>query len=64
MLVFNWFLPDHRIVRDQGLADDVGPFVFAPLNDPDLNRSGGSVLWIDPTVDIALWREGDPDTAL
>ena len=57
VLAYQWFLPDHQIVRDGGLTDDVGPFVFAPLSDPDLTAAGAQVLWIDPRVDIALWRE-------
>ena len=57
VLAYQWFLPDHQIVRDGGLTDDVGPFVFAPLSDPDLTAAGAQVLWINPRVDIALWRE-------
>ena len=56
-LAYQWFLPGHRFRRDHGLTDDVGPFVFATLADPDLNAAGGEVLWVDPVVQIVLWRE-------
>jgi hypothetical protein len=62
MQLYQFSLPDRIVLRDRGLDDDVGPYVFAPLDDPDLERAGARVVWRDPRMQYALWREPDkPD---
>jgi hypothetical protein len=51
------YLPHRTFVRDHGTDDSVGPYVFAPVNDPDMREADADVLWTDPTVRVALWRE-------
>jgi hypothetical protein len=55
--LYQFALPHHRFLRDRGLDDDVGPYVFAPLGDKQLSASGAKVLWRDPKVKVALWME-------
>jgi hypothetical protein len=55
--LYQFALPHHRFDRDQGLDDDVGPYVFAPSNDKILREAGGEILWTDPKVKLSLWRE-------
>jgi hypothetical protein len=55
--VYQFFLPDRVVLRDRGLDDDVGPYVFAPLGTEDLVEAGAELLWTDPSVKIGLWRE-------
>ena len=57
--IYEWFLDDHQFVTDVGNDDDVGPYVFAPVNDPTFLSSGGTIVWWDPGVPLALWREPD-----
>lgn len=58
--LYQFSLPNHLVLRDRGVDDDVGPYVFAPLEDPELEAAGAAVVWRDPTIQYALWRE--PDT--
>jgi hypothetical protein len=62
--LYQFSLPDHLVLRDRGLDDDVGPYVFAPLGDPELEAAGATVVWRDPRIQYALWREpdGSPST--
>ena len=55
--LYQWFLPDHEFRTDGGLSDDVGPYVFAPTNDPLLLATGATLLWTDATIEIGLWKE-------
>lgn len=55
--LYQMYLPDREFVRDRGVDDGVGPYVFAPVGDPELAEAGAEVLWTDPRVRIALWRE-------
>jgi hypothetical protein len=55
--LYQMFLPERSFVRDRGLDDDVGPYVFAPLNHPELVDAGATVIWKDPAVRIGLWEE-------
>jgi hypothetical protein len=55
--LYQLFLPERSFVRDHGLHDGVGPYVFAPLNDPELVAAGATVIWKDPGIRIGLWEE-------
>ena len=55
--LYQMYLPDREFLRDRGVDDGVGPYVFAPVGDPELEEAGAEVLWTDPRVRIALWRE-------
>jgi hypothetical protein len=59
--LYQFSLPNHLVLRDRGVDDDVGPYVFAPLEDPELEAAGAAVVWRDPTIQYALWREPDTD---
>lgn len=59
-LSYQWFLPEHRFVLDNGPRDSVGPYVFAVTNDQLLTRDGATIVWEDPNRPIALWLE--PET--
>ena len=61
--LYQFSLPDHLVLRDRGLDDGVGPYVFAPLEDPELEAAGATVLWRDPRMQYALWREPDGSSA-
>jgi hypothetical protein len=56
-LLYQLFLPQRSFLRDRGVDDDVGPYVFAPLSDPTLVDAGAEVIWRDPRSRIALWKE-------
>jgi hypothetical protein len=55
--LYQFSLPDRLVVRDRGVDDDVGPFVFAPVGDPELAAAGAKVVWKDPRIMYALWEE-------
>ncbi len=57
--VYQFYLADRTVLRDHGLDDNVGPYVFAPLGTDDLVEAGAELLWTDPSVKIGLWREPD-----
>ena len=57
--VYQFYLSDRVVLRDRGLDDDIGPYVFAPLGTDDLVEAGAELLWTDPSVKIGLWREPD-----
>ena len=57
--VYQFYLSDRVVLRDRGLDDDVGPYVFAPTDTDDLIEAGAELLWTDPSVRIGLWREPD-----
>jgi hypothetical protein len=57
--VYQFYLADRIVLRDHGLDDDIGPYVFAPLGTDDLVEAGAALLWTDPSVRIGLWREPD-----
>lgn len=57
--VYQFYLADRIVLRDRGLDDDIGPYVFAPLGTEDLVDAGAELLWTDPSVKIGLWREPD-----
>lgn len=58
--LYQLWLPDRVFLRDRGLDDDVGPYVFAPLDDPDLVDAGAELLWRDPGIKVGLWKEPAP----
>ncbi len=58
--VFQLYLPHRTFVRDRGVDDAVGPYVFAPRDDPELVAAGATVLWEDPTADLDLYLEPEP----
>ena len=57
-LLYQFYLPENALSVD-GTSDSVSssPFVFAPLGDDVLEAAGAVVVWRDPTVPMALWRE-------
>jgi hypothetical protein len=55
--LYQFSLPDRLVVRDRGVDDTVGPFVFAPVGDPELAAAGAKVVWKDPRIMYALWEE-------
>lgn len=57
--VFQLFLPHRTFLRDRGVDDAVGPYVFAPRDDAELLAAGAMVLWEDPTADLDLYLEPD-----
>lgn len=61
--IYQFALPDREVVRDSGVDDGVGPYVFAPIGDPELTRAGATVLWKDPSIMYGLWQEPPPGSA-
>lgn len=57
--VYQLYLPDRTFVRDRGLDDEHGPYVFAPVRDPELTEAGAEVIWRDSAARIALYVEPD-----
>lgn len=57
--LYQAYLPEYRIVLDEGLDDDVGPYVFAPRLDPTLAEAGATPLWEASDSGMVLWREPD-----
>lgn len=57
--LYQWYLPEYEFVRDRGPTDDVGPYVFAPFDDPAQVEAGSEMLWRDSSSLIALWKEPD-----
>lgn len=55
--LYQFSLPDRLVVRDRGVDDGIGPFVFAPVGDPELVAAGAKVVWKDPRIMYALWEE-------
>src|SRR4029079_11169880 len=55
--LYQFALPHHLFLRDRGINDGVGPYVFAPTNDKILTAAGGKILWTDPKVKVSLWEE-------
>lgn len=55
--LYQYYLDDYELVPDAGLGDPVGPFVFAPREDPELVDAGARVLWESPVSGMVLWRE-------
>ena len=58
-LYYAWELDEYQFRKDFG-DDDVGPFVFAPTNDPLFLATDASILWRDPFSEMALWYERSP----
>ncbi len=57
-MLYQFYLPENPMYFDSGrLPDRPTPFVFAPLDDPELNRSDAVVVWRDRRYPIGLWRE-------
>jgi hypothetical protein len=57
-MLYQMYLPDHEMLLDSTPgAADVTPFVFAPRGDPVMVDRGAEVVWRDPAVSMALWRE-------
>jgi hypothetical protein len=56
-LTSQWYLDDYRLELDNGPRDDVGPYVWAVTNDALLTRDGGTIVWLSPSLNIALWKE-------
>lgn len=56
--VYQFYLPHTPVYLDG--VDSPGadsPFVFAPVNAPDLIAEGARLVWRDPSVRIGLWEE-------
>ncbi len=51
------YLPEYRFRVDEGLDDAVGPYVFAPRQDPELTEAGATTLWESDNIGMALWLE-------
>jgi hypothetical protein len=51
--LYQFALPHHLFLRDRGVNDGVGPYVFAPTNDKILQAAGGKILWTDPKVKVS-----------
>ena len=58
-LFFQWALPARSFRADFG-NDEVGPYVFAPNNDPLFVATGSKILWRDPHSKMVLWYESPP----
>lgn len=59
--LYQWFLPQNEFSWDWGPDDEVGPLVFAPVDSSAMVAADARILWRDPNVSIALWREPTPD---
>jgi hypothetical protein len=60
-MLYQFYLPANAVVRDTVPAPTPWtPYVFAPLDDPDLVAAGARLLWRDPGVSIGLWEEPAP----
>ena len=55
--LYQFSLPGHLVLRDSGVDDAVGPYVFAPVGDRELTAAGAKVIWKDPKIQYALWQE-------
>ena len=55
--LYQFSLPGRRVLRDHGVDDAVGPYVFAPVGDRELTAAGAKVIWKDPKIQYALWQE-------
>jgi hypothetical protein len=55
--LYQFYLPDYEFVRDRGVDDSVGPYVFAPTKDKDLIAAGAKLLWTEPGIPMGLWLE-------
>jgi hypothetical protein len=55
-LFYQWALDSYSFRADFGV-DDVGPYVFAPVNDPLFVAAGSPILWRDPFSEMVLWYE-------
>ena len=56
-MLYQLYLPQRTFLRDRGVDDDIGPYVFAPLHDTELVDAGATLLWTDPGIQIGLWKE-------
>lgn len=54
---YQLYLPEYRFSLDNGLDNDVGPYVFAVDNDRLLTLEGGKRVWEHSTMAMALWKE-------
>lgn len=62
-LLYQVYLPNHAFERDREVGDGGSPYVFAPIDDPDLIENEATLVWKDPTVKVGLWVEqGAPYT--
>jgi hypothetical protein len=59
--LYQFSLPGHLVLRDRGVDDGVGPYVFAPVGDRELTAAGATVIWKDPKIQYALWQEPAAD---
>jgi hypothetical protein len=60
-LLYQWYLPDYEFVIDEGLQDDVGPYVVAPGNDLIMNLGCGEMLWEQRYAGLVIWHDPDPN---
>ncbi len=59
-MLYQFYLPENALSVDGTDGNtSSSPFVFAPLGDDVLEAAGAVVVWRDPTVPMALWREPD-----
>lgn len=58
--VYQLYLPGRTFVRDRGIDDEHGPYVFAPLRDPELTDAGAEIVWRDEAALVALYVEPRP----
>lgn len=55
--LYQFFLPEYAFALDRGQGDGVGPFVFAPADDPGLIEAGATEVWTEPGEKLSLWLE-------
>lgn len=57
-MLYEFYLPFNTMYREGGEQPvDPTPYVFAPLDDPELRKRDAELLWRDPYVSIGLWQE-------
>jgi hypothetical protein len=54
---FQFYLSSREFELDDGPADQVGPYVFAPEDDPMMIAHEAELVYLDPRIGIGLWRE-------
>lgn len=56
-LFYEWYLPEYEFAVDDGLRDEVGPYVVGATNDLILSYGKGEFLWKQPDRELGLWKE-------
>jgi hypothetical protein len=57
MMLYQMYLPDtaFTVVSDPSAANTTA-FVFAPIDEAELDESGAKIVWSDPRRNVALWQ--------